>query len=765
MEKTATCSEPAVMRVSRLNRNARITGKALTLMAAFALGSWSAFAQTVKINTRPLTPGEIKTYGLASTTQLANGVANVGIGQPAYLEAFITKGTVVTQVVWTLLAKPTGSVAALQASSLTNLPTYDRGDVNSFDVVGRSTLVPDVVGSTAKGDYKVVVTIRTSTKTLAATNTIFGSKYQGMYSDDGFGCEMCHADKIANYSQTQHSSAFTRKIDGDAGSGFKVTCASCHVLGYDTTASATNGGFDDVMLATGWTWPTNLANVVAASNNWAAMPAALQVKANIQCESCHGPGYRHMLGGGSTNMVGRGIGISLSAGNCGYCHDSMTHHVKNFEWGQTAHAIGNDAFRGTGSCSPCHSGKGFIDANDPAKDAYGSNIVTRGTGNEGITCAACHDPHSKGMGTGQLRSFTSVTFANSNVVAKGGAGLLCMKCHHDRYDANVRILTSAAPHHGVQGDMLFGQNAMQYGMSMPSSRHWDVVEDTCVTCHMQTTPANMSTNALNRVGGHTFMIGWEGATNEVALTEACVRCHGEIEDFNFGGEDYDQDGVVEGVQKEISDMMYQLAMMLPPSNGVTVSVSSSAPLNLRKASYNWWFVHDDGSFGVHNPKYTAALLRASIDDLKGGIDVNRNGVPDSWEIANFGNLTTVTATSDYDGDGVKDVQEYFAGTNPKNRDTDGDGVWDGAELQAGSNPLNAASHPGTNTLSFLPAYELGYFPDQMGVTRQFQAIDLLSHVPGGWYNIGSSFVTSNAWFYQLISPRDAKQKFFRVTGP
>ena len=164
---------------------------------------------------------------------------------------------------------------------------------------------------------------------------------------------------------------------------------------------------------------------------------------------------------------------------------------------------------------------------------------------------------------------------------------------------------------------------------------------------------------------------------------------------------------------------------------------------------------------MHNPKYAAAILRTAIDSLREGfVDVNHNGVPDSWEMANFGNLTTETATSDYDHDGLTDVQEYWLGTDPKNPDTDGDGVWDGAEVQAGTDPLSAASVPGTNQVVMLPAFELGYFPDALGVTKQFQSINLLGS--GTWTNLGPSFVTSNAWFYQLISPRDAQQRYFRV---
>ena len=749
-----------------LNRcSVRSTVKALALTTVFVLGAWSAHAQTVKISFRPLTPGDIASYKLTNTTQLAAGVQDVGIGQPAYMEALVTKGTVVTQVTWTLTTRPTGSAAVLQASPLTNLPTYDGGDKISFDVAGRTKLVPDVVGSTSKGDYTVVAKVMLTNKTITVTNMVYGSNYQGMYGEEDFGCELCHSDKIPNFTLTAHSDAFKRKINGSDGSAFKASCVSCHTLGYDTTAAATNGGFDDVALQVGWVFPTNLASA-AATNNWDLMPAALQVKANIQCENCHGPGRRHMLGGASTNMVGRGIGISLSAGMCGQCHDKPANHAKNYEWGQTMHALGPDAFR-TGSCAPCHSAKGFIDARDPGIDFNGSNVVTRGTYNEGITCAACHDPHSTGMGEHQLRNLSSATFSNGVVVTKGGDGLICMNCHHDRNNAEARVLTSTSgPHHGVQGDMLFGMNAVQYGMSMPSSRHWDVVTNTCVGCHMQETPAGMNTNALNKVGGHTFALSWTNATAAVYLTSACAGCHGAITNFNIGGEDYDQNGTVDGVQQEIKNMLFQLALLLPPYNGTTPSSSSfttnAVNFNKRAAYYNWNFVNEDGSKGVHNPKYAAAILRASIDNLKSGfVDVNHNGVPDTWEIANFGNLTSVTATSDHDHDGLTDIQEYHAGTNPNNPDSDGDGVWDSAELQAGTDPLNPASLPDTNQVYILPAFELGYVPQTMGVTQQFQSVSSLG-TPVGWTNMGPAFVSSNAWFYYLISPRDADHRFFRV---
>ena len=45
------------------------------------------------------------------------------------------------------------------------------------------------------------------------------------------------------------------------------------------------------------------------------------------------------------------------------------------------------------------------------------------------------------------------------------------------------------------------------------------------------------------------------------------------------------------------------------------------------------------------------------------IDSNGNGLPDSWEVAHFGNLDQ-TATGDFDGDGVSNLQEFLDGTNP-----------------------------------------------------------------------------------------------------
>jgi hypothetical protein len=51
-------------------------------------------------------------------------------------------------------------------------------------------------------------------------------------------------------------------------------------------------------------------------------------------------------------------------------------------------------------------------------------------------------------------------------------------------------------------------------------------------------------------------------------------------------------------------------------------------------------------------------------DFGTNVDANGSGVPDRWELANFG-TNNVDLSRDSDGDGVPDWAEYIAGTNPK----------------------------------------------------------------------------------------------------
>jgi len=49
------------------------------------------------------------------------------------------------------------------------------------------------------------------------------------------------------------------------------------------------------------------------------------------------------------------------------------------------------------------------------------------------------------------------------------------------------------------------------------------------------------------------------------------------------------------------------------------------------------------------------------------IDIDTDGISDAWERQNFGLLTTANATTDDDGDGQSDLQEFIANTNPSKK--------------------------------------------------------------------------------------------------
>ena len=63
-----------------------------------------------------------------------------------------------------------------------------------------------------------------------------------------------------------------------------------------------------------------------------------------------------------------------------------------------------------------------------------------------------------------------------------------------------------------------------------------------------------------------------------------------------------------------------------------------------------------------------ALGRVQTDHVAPGLDSDGDGIADAFEILYFGDLTTANVTSDRDGDGISDRDEYFDGTNPLLRD-------------------------------------------------------------------------------------------------
>jgi hypothetical protein len=726
-----------------------ITSVLLMVMGGTALGAVAPPpALEPKLVLRSLTPQDIKDYSLTNA-QIASGLSTVGVGQPVHLEAWVNSAipvSSVTGVTWALKEKPAGSTAVLRESPLgANVPIFEPSDRLVSRVVGRSYLLPDLLGQ-----YTIEATITTTTGTTNLTKKITSGRYMGVNT-----CALCHSggqiapSMVAGWSETAHATKFARGIDGHEGAKYSKNCISCHTVGFDTNTNAVNGGFDDLAAQLGWTFPT-----VVTNGNWEAVPAALKNLANIQCENCHGAGSEHAYSLGDVSK----ISISMSAGNCGQCHDSKNAHFRNAEWYNSKHAITTRYPTGASraACVGCHSGVGFIDRMD--------GLTAHRTDYEAITCATCHDPHDA-KNPHQLRNTGPVKLSDGvTEVTKGGNGLLCMNCHKARVNGKTYAETTAgssnfSPHYGSASDMLAGANGYTYGKIIPSSAHREVVPDSCVTCHMQPVAA---TNAVfTKVGNHTFNPSWDGGTpdnhaDDVQLTSACVQCHGPTSTFDFQRQDFDGDGVTEGVQTEVHGLLDELAMLLPPIGSTEVLTSTNYTRAQLKAAYNYKFVKYDGSYGVHNLSYAVGLLKASIADLTD--DADHDGLSDKWEIASFGSILHCNPLDDFDGDGVNAALEFAAGTNPKLRDSDGDGISDMAELEAGSDPVNAQDTPGF-VLKIHNAGEVE-FASEPGKTYQIQVV---SELNSSWQTVSTNIPGTGDVISHLVSLRNGGGKaFYRV---
>lgn len=85
---------------------------------------------------------------------------------------------------------------------------------------------------------------------------------------------------------------------------------------------------------------------------------------------------------------------------------------------------------------------------------------------------------------------------------------------------------------------------------------------------------------------------------------------------------------------------------------------------------------------------TQRLTAVQISTLKlFNDDSDSDGMPDSWELHHFGNLSQ-GGSGDFDGDGISNEDEYLLGLNPNLPDTDGDGMPDGYEILHGLDPLD-----------------------------------------------------------------------------
>ncbi len=618
----------------------------LTTLIISLLFTVSIFAQTpvkLTINVYGVSPRDVAKSTTDIYTYPSTGLKNVGVGSLMYFKAAITGKKFGAAVTYTVTRKPSGSTATVG---------------NTKDIMNDSTQVvtftPDKPGAyeitITDGAYTSNITINAA-KYLGYTNTIVNGV------DTKVSCKTCHSTKVTEFEKTNHASMFTRAMNGTPGlSGpndhYSVNCIGCHTTGFDKNPTAVNDGFDDLL----FTYPTVLA-AGTYDKLVQQFPDAMK-RANIQCESCHGPASGHLGATTDSRMI-----ATYDAAPCAYCHDSGSHHIFPEQWDASKHSGATSYPTGPGreACVKCHTGAGFaqftkgIPSTDPYYDVSYSPI----------TCSGCHDPHGA-TNAKQLRRTEAdllIPGAKTRKITynEAGTGAVCLNCHQSRAEANAALSATISsrfgPHYAPQADIFFANNMLELGgQKLYSTNHKGYTKDACVSCHMIGSANSVDAQGnVIKVGGHSFSVKTPDGKDNMTV---CTQCHGgtfqsfaDAKLFLNGYGDWDNDGVVEGLQVEVWGMIRKIMDELGKIPGSTFSAEYGQydangkflPFPVPKSTWTkdqlsaYWnaiTAHNDKSGGIHNPKYVVTGLVGAMKLLKLTTDIKQDNVslPVSYEL-------------------------------------------------------------------------------------------------------------------------------------
>jgi hypothetical protein len=270
----------------------------------------------------------------------------------------------------------------------------------------------------------------------------------------------------------------------------------------------------------------------------------------------------------------------------------------------SVHGTGEAFLRGEGTdCAGCHGSEGTkarINAGLPPHDPSVEGV----TNVSPFNCRTCHNIH-----TTYTKDDFSLTGGEKPVVLEktggtfdGGKGNLCANCHQIRNDlpvasgGNIDLGTNTrfGTHYGVEAAMLLGEGGL--GVSGSPSPHYQLVENTCVACHM------------GDERNHTYL----------PAVARCQTCHADAENFD-----------INGVQTEVQAMLDEVHELLVASGIMAADYTDDAgnlqqgrsipgvyPEAVASAMWNYKLVEYDQSRGVHNSAFAKALLQQALDALK-----------------------------------------------------------------------------------------------------------------------------------------------------
>ncbi len=405
-----------------------------------------------------------------------------------------------------------------------------------------------------------------------------------------------------------------------------AVCSGCHEHLYATEVNTPHARAFETLTAQQQTNSALLASCTVGYGlpTGFASEAATPLLAGVQCENCHGPAANHAASDMDPTVRPR---VELAATVCGGCHTGPEHPTFE-EWNTSGHAkvvagIDLNSTNLIDSCGRCHSGS-------VRYSLLGGQPLPFGDAEVGIVCATCHDPHQTNANPAQVR-YPLASTNDYYVTATGGftnqinpAVNLCAQCHNHRGASWTN--SAAPPHHSPQYNILLG-TVGELASGLPPyepGSHALLLTNQCAGCHMQSSPYQGA--AQPAVTGHTFTVD---------SYNLCLDCHplpGPLVQFVQGA-------VSNQIQQLTQDLNRWASTKAPASlwakyndraweyttpgqlssggPGPEASEQTLIPVNIRKARFNLYLILNDGSYGVHNGPYSAALLDQASQWIQG----------------------------------------------------------------------------------------------------------------------------------------------------
>ena len=282
-------------------------------------------------------------------------------------------------------------------------------------------------------------------------------------------CGNCHISYQAEWAQTKHAHAYADLL---ASGHADPSCYGCHTVNARGNALTVAAGYD------------------------VTPDSAYQ---DVQCESCHGPGFTHVQSPTRQNAPLASIEADTGLTNgCGECHTGKPHNPFVEQWAQSAHGSGPgwDHAKTNPTCQPCHEGRAAI----AIKFGDPSNYVEKADSADyqRIVCAVCHNPHGSQY-VHQLRASISTPTRDN----------LCVMCHSR--EGTPTPPTFRGPH-AAQGLLVLDEDVgwippnFQYDTTSIVGSHGTAANpELCATCHVAAYDVTDSSGILFHSTGHTFL--------------------------------------------------------------------------------------------------------------------------------------------------------------------------------------------------------------------------------------------------------------------